>query len=194
MSTFAQKLNAADDFTLYTKSNSVPVTAGPDMIVNGWRAGMFVMWAPLVGRGNAIMVEISDGSQVSGMLIQPSEDYSIGATWAGTVNYTSKSYKQLSPGWEPMANSTVSIERGAFIAKVGIFERVALTGGGTRSGGPITYMTRQTLYCSENGLICNDDPANLIAAGIAEPVFVGYVINPPAEYNNFMIEADIRCD
>ncbi len=151
-----------------------------------------VQWCPLVGKSSVMMVRPSDGNAVVGMMVEPSEDYGPGATWASTINFTSRQLKATSNGWPPGAPNTTAIITGNFTCKLRVFETVALTGGGTRTGGPITYNTMDRLYVSENGYVCNDDPTNLVAAGITSVTFIGYVINPPSEINAFGLECDLR--
>lgn len=182
---------ATGDFVLYTRTNNLSATAGPNLISQGWRGGILVTWAPLVGKGNTFMVERANGNFACGFIRDPSEDYRSGAKWASVVNYTSRQVKQLNPGYPPGATNTVAIAMGSFLAKVRVFETVSLVGG-VRSGPPIVYNTLDNLYCSENGLVTNDLPDELIAAGITTPYFIGVVINPPSDYNGFCIEGDFR--
>lgn len=179
------------DFVLYTSTTSYSVTAGPVMITEGWRGGTLVTWAPLVGKGNALMIEKADGNFVCGVTKEPSEDYRVGATWASVINYTSRQVRQLQPGWPPGATNNIGIAAGNFIAKIRVFETISLVGG-VRSGPPFVYATLDRLYCSENGLVTKDDPAELTAAGITTPTYVGVVINPPSDYNDYCLEVDFR--
>jgi hypothetical protein len=179
------------DFVNYTPSNTYSVTAGPILISQGWRGGVLVTWAPLVGKGNAFMIERATGNFVSGILKEPSEDYRVGANWASVINYTSRQVKQLNPGYPPGATNTVAMMTGNFLAKIRVFETVSLVGG-VRTGPPLVYQTLDKLYCSENGLVTGDSVAELIAAGITDPYEVGVVVNPPSDYNDYCLEVDFR--
>ena len=73
-----------------------------------------------------------------------------------------------------------------------MFETVALTGGGVRAGGAITYVLNEDLKISENGLLCNDTDVNLAAAGIANPIVVGIVSAVPAANNGNRLCIDMK--
>jgi hypothetical protein len=72
------------------------------------------------------------------------------------------------------------------------FETVPLNGAGVRAGGSITYVLNQPLKVSENGLFCNDSDANLAAAGIPDPITVGYVSAVPSSGNLYRLGVDLK--
>jgi hypothetical protein len=130
------------------------------------------------------VVEVSDGSNVAGFLLSPSENYSslIGSNqnWTGQQPATGVGGQNVV--------TMISDNTRAFFK---VFETVALVGG-TRTGGAITYTEQDALYVSENGYLCNDSIVELIAAGVASPVEVGLVSAVPADRNGNRLGVDIH--
>ncbi len=147
--------------------------------------------------GEDFSVEKSDGTAACGFLLFQSEKYtplipgSFGSNGDPVVgspeNYLSHQYL-AGKGGQNVATIIAGGIRGYFK----VFETVALTPGGVRAGGPITYTLNQRLKVSENGLFCNDSDANLAAAGIPDPVYVGIVSAVPASRNLFRLGVDFN--
>jgi len=169
-----------------------PVSAGPELRRTGWRAGLWVRYVHLPAEGEYV-VERSDGSEVAGFLIQQSETYRRGGPRSGYGNagspadWTNMQYRPTRTG----AN-VVTMMSGGVRVLYRVFETIALTGGGARSGGPITWGLNDQAKVSENGLLCNDPDANLIAAGVATPRVVGIVSGVPASTNANRLSVDVK--
>ena len=130
---------------------------------------------------DSFTVERSDGVYTSGFLIYGSEDYD-NARISNYRNYTS--YQNTSPIANALGTAVQTSVNGGgrFLFKQ--FETIALAPNGTRTGGPITYRLNEELKVSENGLLCNDDDANLLAAtGGAKTLVVGICCLVPTTNN-----------
>jgi hypothetical protein len=167
------------DVDLMFPGDRFPVVAGSGLRTTGWRGGIFVRY---VTGYTDFEVEVSDGNEVAGFILFPSENYDLtpptGTGPGSPENFTSY---QRKPG--PGGNNVVTMINGGTRAWFRVFETEALTGGGTRTGGPITYSLHDTLKISENGLLCNDSDGNLAAAGVTTPQVVGIVSAVPSDAN-----------
>lgn len=164
------------DILTLTKVKGFAVQPGPVLRATGWRGGQWVQYIDN-NPPDEWIVEASEGRVASGYLADASEDYRRGSR-GSELNYTSR---QLLQGL--VAPITMFAGHGRTLFKV--FETVALTAGGVRSAGPITYTINDTLKVSENGLLCNDPDANLLAAtGGSSVVTVGLCSLVPKASNN----------
>lgn len=190
MATFIQNSNVDDsgDVQLMFPGDRFPVIAGPTLRTNGWRGGIFVQY---VAANDDFTVEVSDGNSTCGFILFQAEDYDLGpptGTGPGSPqNFLAAQYRNPVGG-----NNVVTMINGGTRAFFRMFETVALTGGGVRAGGPITYVLNEDLKISENGLLCNDTDVNLAAAGIANPIVVGIVSAVPTAANDSRLCIDMK--
>ena len=136
-------------------------------------------------------VEVSDGSNVAGFLLFQSEDYALSRPYGNgpwsPENYGSHQFLEGVGG-----QNVATMVNGGTRAYFRMFETVALTGGGVRAGGAITYNLNESLKISESGFLCNDSDANLIAAGVATPTVVGIVSAVPTTANGSRLCIDMK--
>lgn len=190
MATFVQNSNREDsgDVQLMFPGDRFPVIAGPTLRTTGWRGGLFVRY---VTAGEDFTVEVSDGNESCGFILFQSEDYQItpptGTGPGSPQNYTSQQLLNPQGG-----NNVVTMVNGGTRAFFRVFETTALTGAGTRTGGPITYTLNEDLKISENGLLCNDSDVNLAAAGVTTPIVVGIVSAVPSVANGNRLCIDMK--
>lgn len=169
--------------------DTIPARVGPQLMASGWVPGVWVQAASQLDT-DVFVIEKSDGNSALGFLTNGSENYGYRAV-STYYNYTS--YQKIMP--EMLAASgaaTVSVVFGGPIALFNNIETRNLTGGGVRVGGAITWALNEPIYISENGLLCNDSEANLIAAGISSPINVGYVVASPSESTSWRLCAAIK--
>lgn len=184
-----QILDLTDDLVIFYRGDSMPVAVGPELRRTGWPGGQWVMFVPPTGI-DEFLVEASDGSNVCGCLLFPSENYTPGEMEGAQNNYTGQPHRtELGAS---SGASTVSILMGSNRLLFKRFETEALDADGDRVAGPITYELNKPLYISENGLLCNDDTDNLQAAGVATPQVVGICSAVPAARNNNRLGLDTR--
>lgn len=167
----------------------LPVTAGPVLRASRWRGGLWVQY--IQSTEGDFVVEVSDGIGVSGFLLFPSENYTgllgpYGAAYGSNANWTSQQPTTGVGGQNVV--TMISDNTRAFFK---MFETVALVGG-ARTGGAITYSVMDAIFVSENGLLCNDSTADLILAGVTDPVQVGIVSAAPATRNGNRLGVDIK--
>lgn len=176
------------DVELQFPGDRFPVTVGPTLRARGWRGGLFVQY---VQTTQEYTVEVSDGSNVCGFLLFQSENYTPmtpgGISTGSPENFIGKQFRAPVGG-----NNVATMINGGTRAMFKFFETTALTGGGTRTGGVITYNLNEALRVSENGLLCNDSEANLIAAGVANPTQVGLCSSVPKESNFNRLGIDLK--
>lgn len=190
MSTFIvnSSIDDAGDVELMFPGDRFPVVAGPNLLTTGWRGGLFVQYA---ASNEPFTVEVSDGSSVAGFLLFQSEDYDLSRPYGNgpwsPENYQAHQYLEGRGG-----QNVATMVNGGTRAYFRMFETVALTGGGVRAGGAITYNLNEDLKVSENGLLCNDSDANLIAAGVATPTVVGIVSAVPSVANDNRLCIDMK--
>ena len=193
---FLQNSNLSEvgDVELMFPGDRFPVLAGPGLLESGWRGGQFVSY---VAGPFDFMVEISDGNSAAGFLLFQSEHYSqlqpgsfsVGSEplVGSSENYLSHQFLSGTGG-----QNVATLINGGTRAFFKAFETTALTGGGTRTGGPIVYGHNEPLKISENGLLCNDTDGNLAAAGIAVPIVVGIVSAVPDSRNGGRLAMDMK--
>lgn len=167
------------DVELLFPGDRLPVAAGPTLRSTGWRGGQFVQYVTGV---TDYTVEVSDGNAACGFLLFQSENY----TRSSPSNWTSQQFRSGVGG-----QNVLTMICGSTRALFRVFETEALAAG-TRTGGPITYNLNDHLRISENGLLCNDSEAELIAAGIAEPIFVGFCSVVPTDSNENRLGIDLK--
>jgi hypothetical protein len=185
----------AADVELQMHGDRYPVSAGPILRSTGWRGGIWVRYVPPTGADDWL-VELSDGIAGTGFLLFPSEDYSMpGGFGSGErqvsneQNWTSYQFR-VEPA---VATNTLTMVNGGTRALFRVFETVALTGGGARTAGPIVYSLNDPLKISENGLLCNDGDAALLAAtGGAETLVVGFCCVVPDARSDNRLGLDLK--
>ena len=187
-------LSEVGDAELLFPGDRFPVVAGPVLRSSGWRGGLFVQYATGT---NPFTVEVSDGSSVAGFMLFQSEFYSalqpgsFGAGGAPLVGSPQNFLSQQSRS--PIgANNVVTMVSGGTRVFFKAFETVSLVGLGTRTGANITYVLTEQVKVSENGLLCNDSDANLVAAGVATPTVVGIVSAIPTAANGNRLCIDLK--
>lgn len=177
-----------DDVIIQLKGETCPVQVGPVLRQTGWRGGQ---WVEFIEPGNVVddyLVERSDGNRMAGFLAFPSENYD--ENWGATQNYVGEQYRLDQSAPSGSSTVTLFLDGGRYLFLV--FETIALTPAGTRTGGPIVYTLNEILKISENGLLCNDSDANLIAAGVLTPRIAGNCCMTPAERNNYRLGLNVR--
>lgn len=162
-----------DDVQMLYKGTPEKVTAGPVLRRTRWVGGLFVTYAPPVDEVNDFLVEQSFGLSACGFLLSPSENYNDPRGGGGYRNWTSM--QPANPEATTFASGastqTINVGGGRFLFRH--YERVALTPGGTRTGGTAIYNLNDPLKVSENGLLCNDPDAFLILATGGQALRVG---------------------
>ena len=191
MATFVQHsdTSAELDVELMFPGDRFPVVAGPTLLTNGWRGGIFVMYA--TGTTD-FTVELSDGNSVAGFILFQSENYDLAPPFGSPRPGSPANYigHQVLSGRG--GQNVVTMINGGTRAMFNQFETVALTGGGVRAGGAITYTLNESLKISENGLLCNDSDVNLGVAGVTTPHVVGIVSAVPSNTNNNRLGVDLK--
>lgn len=175
------------DVDVRNRSAYLPVTAGPILRAEKWKGGTFVMYATST-TGEEFTVERSDGNNVAGFLLNPSEGflyYAPGPDFGSVANFTNYQ-PALGVGGQNVVTMVVDGVRAHFR----YFEQLALAGGVRNVAA--TYALNDSLYVSENGYLCNDSEAELMAAGILTPNFVGIVSAIPSTRNGGKLCADLR--
>jgi hypothetical protein len=184
-----QRRDLPDDLVIEHKGDNMPVSAGPVLRASGWRGGQWVRYVPPTGV-DEFEVEASDGNAAAGVLIFPSEAYEPGREWGAVLNYTGQQVRTNQGSVAGASVVTMMNGGGRFFYLV--YETIALTGAGTRTGGPITYVLNEDLKISENGLLCNDSDVNLAAAGVTTPHVVGICSAVPRVQNGGRVGLDMK--
>jgi len=186
-------LSEAGDVEMMFPGDRFPVVVGPDLILSGWRGGLFVAY---VTGPQDFTVEVSDGNSVGGFLLFQSENYT--ANQPGSFGVSPDPVVGSSGNWlskQPRqgvgGQNVVTMVTGGTRAFFKVFETVALAGG-ARTGGPIIYGLNDNLKISENGLLCNDSDVQLALVGIAVPVVVGIASAVPSSQNGGRICLDFK--
>lgn len=176
------------DVEMQKKGDAFQVMPGPILRSTGWRGGQWVHYVTPSNPANDFEVEASNGNMATGFILFSSEEYS--QEWGAYENWSSRQ-PRLTPGVASGSNMiTIEAGGGRFLFRA--YETVALTGAGTRTGGPIVYTLNDALYVSENGFLCNDSVANLNAAGIANPLQVGVCCMIPLVGNRNRLGLDLK--
>lgn len=173
------KLNEAytDDLVIMIKGDRFPVTAGPVLRRQKWVAGQWVKYVPNENSASEFTVEKSEGVYATGFLFESSEDYRLNSNYR---NYTS--YQNATPLGGASGASVITMIAGGGRFLFANYETTALDAGGVRQGGAATYNLNESLYISENGLLCNDPPARLLlATGGARALEVGVCCKTPED-------------
>lgn len=176
------------DVEMHTSGVRLPVTVGPTLRRTGWRGGLWVMYVTTVN--DDFVVEASDGTMAAGFLLSQSENYAItppGDDSGSIYNYSSRQPGQNSSGTAHNVVTMCSDGRALFK----FYEKYALVAG-VRGNTLTTYTLNESLYVSENGLLCNDSTVELGLAGIAEPIFTGIVSAVPSARTKNRLGADFR--
>ncbi len=161
----------AHDLDVIVMGDRFPVVAGPLLRASKWKSGTWVRYVEDENNINNWTVEKSNGVYAAGFLIYGSEDYS-NARRSTYRNFTS--YQNAGELSEASGTAVVTMITGGGRFLFANYETVALNGAGVRAGGPITYVLGEDLKVSENGLLCNDTDANLLAAtGGTQALVVG---------------------
>ncbi len=180
--------NTNQDVELMYPGLRLAVTAGPDLRASKWFGGLWVKY--IQSTEGDFVVEQSDGEDVAGFLLFPSENYSFlvspGPNYGSNANYTS-AQPATGVGGQNVV-TMISDNTRAFFRH---YETISLVGG-VRNGPPIVYAVNEVLYISENGLLTNDSIAELNLVGIANPVPVGIVSAIPAMRNASRLGADLH--
>ncbi|HUW96486.1 MAG TPA: hypothetical protein VMW58_11930 [Anaerolineae bacterium] len=177
-----------DDLVIQLKGETCPVQVGPRLRQTGWRGGQ---WVEFIEPGLIVddyLVEVSDGNRVAGFLMFPSENYY--ENWGATQNYVGEQYRLDDSAPSGSSTVTLCLDGGRYL--FWIFETVALTPAGTRTGGPAIYMLNELLKVSENGLLCNDSDVNLNAAGVVTVNIAGRCCMTPQDRNNQRLGLNVR--
>lgn len=177
------------DVELQFPSLRLPVTAGPTLRSTHWRGGLWVMYVQ--STEGDFVVEVSDGTDVAGFLLFPSENYfpiigNYGPNYGSNANWTS-GQPATGVGGQNVVTMCADNTRAFFK----MYETVPLVGG-VRGAGTITYAVNEALRVSENGLLCNDSAAELILAGVTTPMTIGIVSAAPANRNHNRLGVDIH--
>lgn len=193
---FLQNSNPSEvgDVELMFPGDRFPVVAGPTLLSTGWRGGLFVRY---VTGTEDFTVEVSNGNEVAGFLLFQSERYeplipgsdgvSPNQVVGSPENWIAHQYLAGRGG-----QNVTTLISGGTRAFFKVFETTALTGGGTRTGGLLTYTPNEPLKISENGLLCNDSDGNLAAAGVTTPQVVGIVSAAPSARNGNRLCLDMK--
>jgi hypothetical protein len=179
------------DLELLNKSASstTPVALDLSLRTNGYPAGLFVKYIAPDNPVHDWVVVASDGITANGLLwdMQTQDDVQ-----RGSVN----SWLAMRPATPALTAhrsgaTTVTMFAGKLIAIFRNFEKVALTAAGTRTGGPAVYAVGQPLKVSENGLLCNDPDAFLLAATGGSAVVRAGTCNAAPSQTGGRVGADV---
>jgi hypothetical protein len=177
------------DVQMAVGGDTFPVIAGPLLRASKWRGGQFVKF--VASPQGDYVVEKSDGNAVAGYLLFQSENYALSPPFGGgpgsPQNFTSFQFTQGEGG-----QNVLTLVLGNSRSLFKIYETVALNGAGVRAGGPMVYNLNDYVKVSENGLICTDSDANLLAAGVTDPVVIGIVSAVPSASNSYRVSVDMR--
>ncbi len=179
------------DVIIQINGDKLPAKVGPGLRATGWRGGTFVRYIAPDNLVDEYVLEASAGSSGVGFLAFPPEGYGIGeGDWGAENNFLGQ---QLRTGAGSVAGaSTVTITAGGGRYLFKTQETVSLNGAGVRNVNPAVYVLNQTLFISENGLLCSDTSDNLILAGVATPIAVGVCSAVPHARNGFRVGLDLK--
>ena len=166
----------SEDLVVMKHGDRSPVTAGPILRRSRWKAGIWVKYAENENTAAEFTVERSQGAYATGFLMYGSEDYT-NARQSTYRNFTS--YQQTGPLASASGASVLTMVMGGGRFLFTQFEEFKLDAQGNRTI-PANYQVNQDLKVSENGLLCNDDSADLIAKhGGATALLVGVCCKAP---------------
>lgn len=167
----------SEDLTVMKHGDRSPVTAGPVLRRTGWKAGVWVKYVENENNASEFTVELSEGVYATGFLMYGSEDYS-NARQSSYRNFTSYQHTGIYASASGSAVLTMVMGGGRFLFTQ--FEEFNLDAQGNRTI-PANYQLNDNLKVSENGLLCNDSDADLIAKhGGAAALLVGVCCKTPA--------------
>lgn len=149
----------SEDLVVMKQGDTVPVTAGPILRRTRWKAGIWIKYVENENEAAEFTVEKSEGVYATGFLMYGSEDYT-NAIQSNYRNYTSYQQTGALASASGAGVLTAILGGGRFLFTQ--YERFNLDGNGDRTI-PATYQLNENLKVSENGLLCNDDDARLIA-------------------------------
>jgi hypothetical protein len=179
-----------NDLELMFNGDKFPVAIGPNLRRNGWRAGTWVKYVPNEFSATEFTVEKSEGIYAAGFLLYPSEDYSDSRT-SNYRNFTSFQVN-ISPTTATSGSGVTTMISGGTRILTRNYETTALDNLGVRNNGTLNYSLNSPLYISENGILTQDPPANLIlATGGDSPLFVGICSKVPTT-DDPRLGADIK--
>lgn len=169
-----------------------PVTPGPDLRAARWVGGTFVQFVPPTGPDDWL-VERSDGIVADGFMLWAAANRFDSTGDAGYRNWTSYQNDDFSPSTVASGAATTTLVAGGGRYLFRVFETIALNAGGVRAGGPAVYTLNDTLKVSENGFLCNDPDAFLLAAtGGSEVIPVGVCSAVPAARSGNRLGIDLK--
>ncbi len=149
----------SEDLTVMKHGDRSPVTAGSILRRSRWKAGIWVKYVENENSASEFTVERSQGVYATGFLMYGSEDYT-DARQSNYRNFTS--YQQTGPLASASGASVLTMVMGGGRFLFTQFEEFRLDAQGNRTI-PANYQLNQDLKVSENGILCNDDSADLIA-------------------------------
>ena len=154
------KLNETpDNLDIIRNGDRFQCTIGPILRSERWKGGTWVKYVEDKSSTDSFTVERSDGIYTCGFVMYGSEDYT-NARQSTYRNFTS--YQNTSPIANALGTASLTLVAGGgrFLFKE--FEEFRLDGQGNRTI-PANYQLNQDLKVSENGLLCNDEDARLLA-------------------------------
>lgn len=169
-----------DDVTTLNGGDKFPVTVGPILRRTGWRAGIWVRYVPDEFSAAEFTVEKSNGYQAVGFLIYPSENYS-NPRESTYRNFTSFQ-NNISPVTATGGSNVTTMLSGGTRTLFRNYETLSYNPATNKRDLPLTYTLNESMYISENGILCNDDTANLtLALGNNEPIWIGFCSRVPTD-------------
>lgn len=175
----------SEDLVVMKHGDRSPVTAGPILRSSRWRAGIWVMYAENENSAAEFTVERSNGVYATGFLMYGSEDYT-NARQSTYRNFTS--YQQTGVLASASGASVLTMVMGGGRFLFTQFEAFRLDAQGNRTI-PANYQLNQDLKVSENGILCNDDDADLIAKhGGPVALLVGVCCKTPGTDNKLGLD------
>jgi hypothetical protein len=167
----------SEDLQVMKHGDRSPVTAGASLRASGWKAGVWVKYVEDENTASEYTVALSDGVYATGFLMYGSEDYS-NARQSTYRNFTS--YQQTGPLASASGAAVLTMVMGGGRFLFTQYERFNLDGNGNRTI-PANYQLNENLKVSENGLLCNDGDAALLAkTGGAISLVVGVCCKTPS--------------
>jgi hypothetical protein len=186
-------VNDKNDVEVHSWPCKYNVEIGPLLRASKWRGGQWVQYITPTEPFD-FLVEKSAGIDTCGFLLFPSENYAPVAPY-GTGPGSVYNWTGSQPAHNPSQSGTSAMlllsNGGRLLFKV--FETIALDAMGVRGAGPAVYTLNSKLKVSENGLLCNDPDANLLAAtGGTEVIFAGYCCMVPSTQNGNRLGIDLK--
>lgn len=175
----------SEDLTVMKHGDRSPVTAGPILRRSRWKAGVWVKYVENENSASEFTVERSEGVYATGFLMYGSEDYT-NARQSSYRNFTSYQQTGVLASASGAAVLTMVMGGGRFLFTQ--FEEFRLDAQGNRTI-LANYQLNDDLKVSENGLLCNDASADLIAKhGGAVALLVGVCCKTPGTDNKLGLD------